>query len=170
MQAGIRTEVRPARPNDASMLSEFFLEAWHEAGPGAMGFAGATEESIKEIASLEFLSRRLSSPSTRIFVAQEGRKVIGFASVRLKEGREAELSGMVVLESAKGRGIGSRLLRKACDGARKRGCLRISVKTEVANARAIAFYKKAGFTESSRETARVGRTRIPIQLLAKKVR
>lgn len=41
-------QVRPARPNDVPKLSAFLIEAWKEAGPGALGFTGATEEAIRE--------------------------------------------------------------------------------------------------------------------------
>jgi len=135
-----------------------------------MGFTGATDAAIKEISSPEFLKRRLASPNTQIVVAEEERKLIGFASVRLTEGREAELVGIVVLERAAGRGVGTRLLRKAADGARRRGCLRMSVKTEAANARAIAFYKKVGFTETGRSTEKLGGARVSVQVLAKRLR
>ncbi len=162
--------IRPARANDVSKLSSFFAEAWKEAGPGALGFAGATDEAIKEIASEEFLKRRLATPTIQMTVAEEGRRIIGFSSVRRLEGREAELSAIVVLESATGRGVGSRLLRKALDGARKRGYLSVLVKTEVANERAISFYRKSGFTESGKAVERVGGTRVALRYMAKRLR
>jgi ribosomal protein S18 acetylase RimI-like enzyme len=164
------TSVRPARPNDVSKLSDLFLRAWREAGPGALGFAGATEEAIGEIASEEFLKKRLATPSMQTTVAEEGREIVGFASVRRMGEREAELSGIVVLESARGRGVGSRLLRKALDGARKRGFNSVVVKTEVANERAIGFYKKAGFTEAGKATERIGGTRAALRILVKRLR
>jgi ribosomal protein S18 acetylase RimI-like enzyme len=154
--------------NDIPRLSSFFLKAWDEAGPGAMGFSGATDEAISAIASPDFLEKRLMSPNTRMVVAEETKEVIGFASLRL--GKEAELSGIVVLQKATGRGIGTRLLRKALDVARKRGYHRLSVKTEASNARAIGFYKKAGFTESHRTNEGVGRDRVPVQVLVKQLR
>ncbi|HUI01012.1 MAG TPA: GNAT family N-acetyltransferase [Nitrososphaerales archaeon] len=169
-QGGTRTEVRPARPNDVTMLSKFFVEAWREAGPGAMGFSGATDEAIEEISSPEFLTRRLASPTTYIVVAQEEREIVGFASVRLLREGDSELSGIVVLERARGRGVGTKLLRKAMDGARKRRSLRILAKTEIENRRASAFYKKAGFTESGRAVEKVGRSRVAVLVLVKKLR
>ena len=163
-------EVRPARLNDVPMLSAFFREAWREAGPAAMGFSGATDQAIEEISSPEFLGRRLASPATYMVVAQEERALVGFASVRLLKDRDSELSGIVVLERARGKGVGTRLLRKAIDGARKRGSLWMSVRTEVANARAVAFYKKSGFTESGKAVEKVGRARVPVLVLVKKLR
>jgi ribosomal protein S18 acetylase RimI-like enzyme len=162
--------VRPASPSDVSKLSAFLIEAWKEAGPGALGFAGATDEAIREIASEEFLRRRLASPTVHMVVAEEGERIIGFSSTRRVEEREAELSGIMVLESATGRGIGTRLLRKSLEAARKRGFTTVFVKTEVVNDRAIEFYKKAGFTESGKTVEKVGRTRVALRILVKKLR
>ncbi len=162
--------IRPARPNDVSKLSAFFVEAWKEAGPGALGFAGATDEAIGEIASEEFLKKRLAIPTIQMMVAEEGRRIIGFTSVRRVEAREAELSSIVVLESATGRGVGSRLLRKALDAARKRGFNSVRVKTEVTNERAINFYRKAGFTESGKAIERVGGVKVALRFMVKRLR
>jgi ribosomal protein S18 acetylase RimI-like enzyme len=159
--------VRPARPNDAARLGEFLLEAWKEAGPGALGFTGATEGAIKEIASEEFLSRRLSSPNVRMVVAEFGNRFLGFASLRTLGGGSAELSGIVVLQSAAGEGIGTRLLRKACDLAAKSGLAAVAVKTESFNRRAIGFYKKNGFVETGRTMEKVGKSKVPVQVLEK---
>jgi ribosomal protein S18 acetylase RimI-like enzyme len=162
--------VRPARLNDVSKLSAFLTEAWKEAGPGALGFTGATDEAIREIASEEFLRKRLASPTVHMVVAEEGERIIGFSSIRRVEERAAELSGIMVLESATGRGIGTRLLRKSLEAARKRGFRTVSVKTEVVNDRAIGFYKKAGFTESGKTAEKVGRTKVALRILLKELR
>ncbi len=161
--------VRPARPNDARKLSAFMLRAWKEAGPGALGFTGATDEAVQEIAAEGFLAKRLTSPNTQIVVAEEGNEIVGFSSTRRMDARTAELSGIVVLESATGRGIGTKLLRKSLDGARRRRFHSVIVKTEVANERAIRFYKKAGFFESAKVLEKVGRARVNLQLLTKRL-
>jgi ribosomal protein S18 acetylase RimI-like enzyme len=161
--------VRPARPNDAPKLSAFIIQAWKEAGPGALGFTGATDEAIREIASEGFLMSRLASPNTQMVVAEEANAIVGFASIRKLEARKAELSGIVVLEGATGRGIGSRLLRKALDGAKRRGFGSVLVKTEAINDRAIRFYRKAGFVESTKLVEKVGRVKVALQLLTKKL-
>ena len=162
--------IRPARMNDVSKLSAFFVEAWREAGPGALGFSGASDEAIREISSEEFLKKRLATPTIMMMVAEEGRRIIGFASVRRVEAREAELSGIAVLESATGRGVGTRLLRKALDAARKRGFNSVLAKTEVTNERAIKFYKSAGFTESGKAMERLGGSKMALRIMAKKLR
>jgi ribosomal protein S18 acetylase RimI-like enzyme len=162
--------IRPARPNDVSKLSAFFVDAWNEVGPGALGFAGAKDEAIKEIASEEFLKKRLATPTIQMMVAEEERRIIGFSSIRKVEAREAELSSIVVLEGATGKGVGSRLLRKAVDAARKRGFDSVRVRTEVTNERAINFYRKAGFTESGKGVERVGGARVALRFMVKRLR
>lgn len=162
--------VRPARKNDAGPLGAFFMQSWKEAGPGALGFTGANEDAIKEIASTEFLSKRLSSPMTRIVVAERRGAVLGFASVRRTGQGQAELSGIVVLKSEAGRGLGTRLLRKACDAAERLGCTRMAVKTETFNARAIGFYKKNGFLEVRKTTEKIGGAKVPLLALETRLR
>jgi ribosomal protein S18 acetylase RimI-like enzyme len=162
--------IRPARPNDVSKLSVFFVEAWKEAGAGALGFAGAADGAIGEIASEEFLKKRLATPTIQMMVAEEERRIIGFSSIRKVEAREGELSGIAVLQSATGKGVGSRLLRKALDSARKRGFNSVRVKTEATNERAISFYRKAGFTESGKAVERVGGAKVALRFMVKRLR
>ncbi len=161
--------VRPARRNDVGPLGAFFVHAWKESGPDALGFTGATEEAVKEIASEGFLSKRLSNPKMRILVAERAGRIVGFASVRGGVEGGAELSGIVVLKEESGKGVGTRLVRKACGAARGLGFGKIAVKTEAFNERAIRFYKENGFTESGRTTEKVGRTMVPIQTLLKRL-
>ena len=162
--------VRPARKGDAVPLGAFFLRAWKETGPEALGFTGANEEAIREIASKEFLASRLASPNARIVIAERRGEILGFASIRRTSQREGELSGVVVLKGESGRGLGTRLVRKACDVALRTGIFLLTVKTEASNARAIGFYKKNGFVEMKKTTEKVGRRRIPAMVLQKGLR
>ena len=166
VRAGLpKIVVRPARKNDAVALGGFFVRAWKESGPGALGFTGATDDAIRAISSVEFLTQRLSSPNVRIVIAEMDGEIIGFASTRAVGKREGELSGIVVLEDASGMGVGSKLVRKACEAGVKMGVSRLSVRTEAFNQRAIGFYKENGFTESGKVTEKVGRTKVPLMVL-----
>ena len=139
--------VRRAGSNDSNSLSTFFIEVWKEAGPGALGFTGATEESITKISSEAFLKKVLTDSATPIIIAENAGKVIGFSSLRMIDRNRAELSGIVVRENFTGKGIGSHLFEKAKEVAIDAGCEKIVVKTESVNNRAISFYKKLGFWE-----------------------
>jgi ribosomal protein S18 acetylase RimI-like enzyme len=165
----LRIIVRPGRKNDARRLGEFFMEAWRESGPDALGFTGANEESIKEIASEEFLTQRLISFNTRIIVAEGGPKIVGYASIGRSTGKEVELTGIVVLRRFSGKGIGTRLARKALEVAKKQGFNHMIVKTEVFNRRAIGFYKNNGFTESGKTVEKLGRMKVPLQVLERRL-
>jgi ribosomal protein S18 acetylase RimI-like enzyme len=165
-----RVVIRPTRKNDVVALGAFFTRAWKESGPESLGFTGATDDAIRAISSEEFLTQRLSSPNVRIVVAEKDREILGFASIRTSGKRKGELSGLVVLEGASGMGIGSRLVRKACDVATKMGVDQLSVKTEAFNQRAIGFYKENKFTESRKATEKVGRMRVPVVVLERELR
>jgi len=154
-----------ARLRDAPSLGAFFREAWKEAGPNALGFTGATKEDIDEIASVEFLTKRLSDPSVRFVVAKRGGKVLGIASMRKLKGGTAELSGVIVRESETKMGVGTRLVRRAIKEATRLGIAKMIVKTEVLNERAIKFYTKNGFVVKGKSTVKVGKTRVAVQVL-----
>ncbi len=114
----VPTRVRVATEGDAAGLTEFFTRAWRKAGPDALGFTGATDKAIREIASEEFLVQRLTSPKVRILIAERNRRVLGFASLMIMARERAELSGIVVLQSESGKGLGTRLIKRACRGRR----------------------------------------------------
>ena len=162
--------VRLARRGDALSLGRFFVKSWREAGPGSLGFTGANDDAIHAIASEEFLTKRLASQNTRILIAERGGEVLGFASVRRGGGMLAELTGIVVLKAESRRGLGTRLLRKACDAAARLGYSNMTVKTEAFNAGAIAFYKKNGFLERRKTTEKIGRTDVPLMILERRLR
>jgi GNAT superfamily N-acetyltransferase len=60
----------------------------------------------------------------------------------------ALLEDMVVAAGSRGAGVGTRLLTAAIDCARARGCKRITLLTDRANAAAQRFYAKQGFAAS----------------------
>ena len=160
-------KVRIAKKTDAKALGAFMTRAWREAGSGALGFTGATEDTIRDISSADFLVQRIANPKMRILVADAGGEIVGFASIRAESPKTAELSGIVVLQSASGSGIGTRLIKRTMRLAAGLGFRTIIVRTEVFNERAIGFYKRNGFTESARTTENVGRTEVPVQVLRK---
>ena len=136
--------VREAEQEDVESLIEFLRKAWKEAGPGALGWTGATEETMRHIASHGFLSNLLERDDTRVFIALNEGQVVGFASNRAGD-ELVELSGIVVLESMTGVGIGSRLLEHSIEAAKDDRYTKMIVKTESFNERAINFYLRNGF-------------------------
>ena len=164
MQA-VRAELR-----DVAKLTSFFRQAWGEAGgQGALGFTGATEDTINEIASEEFLRKRLRNPDVRIWIVEEAGRVLGFAATRRVDHERIELSGIVVLESTTSRGIGTLLAEKALADAREARFRKVVVKTETKNDRAIGFYRKLGFAIMGEGREPVEGGNVPVTILEKEL-
>ena len=132
---------------DVKAIREFFLEAWRQAGPQALGWAGATESNIQEISSEGFISSLLSKTGTKVLVFSQDGRIVGIAVNRKMDESTVELAGIIVQREATGKGIGTALLKSAIASAKELGFLSMHVKTETNNQNAISFYRKNGFTE-----------------------
>ena len=145
-------EVAEATDDDVAAISDFIREAWRQAGPGAAGFAGATDEVIAEISTPAAIQARIGGPERRMFLARADHTVVGFSASRRLTTQTVELAGIVVLQSMVGRGIGRPLVEVAVESARANGFKRMTVSTESDNQRAIGFYQARGFEIRGRST------------------
>jgi GNAT superfamily N-acetyltransferase len=96
----------------------------------------------------------------RIYVAREGRRVVGMVSTlytvsTAEGGKAAWLEDMVVLPECRGRGIGAALLAHAVVGAREAGCLRLTLLSDEDNDQAHAVYAAEGFQFSGMRPMRL---------------
>jgi len=148
-------EVKKADPGDIKNLVRFFERAWKEAGFGALGWTGATEETISMIADHDFLLGLLNRRDTCIYVSYLEDDLVGFSSLREIKSDVVELSGIIVLESKTGMGVGSKLLEAAVELAKRCGYSEIIVKTERENERALGFYMSKGFRKEKMVTENV---------------
>ena len=107
----------------------------------------------------EFIERRLaqllSTPGTKIFVADYDGKVIGLLSFSILpllhlDGGLGRITALVVTSQFKGRGIGKRLVAEAEAFAWKNRCARIEITTGEHRADAHAFYEAVGYKQDSR--------------------
>jgi ribosomal protein S18 acetylase RimI-like enzyme len=145
------------------------LEAWKRAGPRALGWTGATEETIHEISSDKYLKELVSNPKLKLFVSEENGEITGLAINRVQDSSTMELAGIIVREDLLGKGIGSLLLSTCIDSARDAGFANMVVKAETSNDRAISFYTKKGFvrvgnTVETVETSKVDLTTLRLAL------
>ena len=138
--------IREATAANIAVISDFFHEAWRQAGPQAPGFAGATEEVIAEIAAPEAIEARLGGPERRMFIAWADGRVVGFAATCRLTREVIELAGAAVLQSQIGGGVGSALLQAAVESGRQHEFCRMTVSTETDNERARRFYERFGFS------------------------
>ena len=162
-------ELRQVTLADVARIREFMITAWTESGPGAMGFTGATDEVMQEITSESFIRKLLTNPDTHLFIAQSEGRTMGFSSLKSVGPDVTELSGLIVLERDRGKGVGTALLEKALNVAKEQGFKRVEVKTEAFNLQAIAFYKSHGFQNAGRVKENIEGTVVDLLVLERKL-
>ncbi|MBV1950702.1 MAG: GNAT family N-acetyltransferase [Cycloclasticus sp.] len=89
-----------------------------------------------------------------ILVARKARELIGMVNLLYTVStalgaRVGLLEDMVISSSARGSGVGSKLIEYALDYAEKQGCKRITLLTDCDNTGAHRFYESHGFGRSS---------------------
>jgi len=141
-----QTSVAEAAEADVTAFATFFRKAWRQAGPDALGFAGASDEVIAELTAPDAVRERIGGPDRRMFLAWQGGRVVGFSATKRIDARTVELAGIIVLETAAGRGVGSQLVEEAVRSAGGEGYRMMIVRTETTNARARVFYETRGFS------------------------
>jgi ribosomal protein S18 acetylase RimI-like enzyme len=129
-------------------LGRFMLDAWKRAGPQALGWTGANDNTIREISSENYLTALVSNPKLKFFLSMENDKITGFAVNRLVDSSTMELAGIIVRNDLLGKGVGSHLISECITYARNAGFAKMMVKTEASNDRAIKFYTSKGFVRS----------------------
>jgi GNAT superfamily N-acetyltransferase len=106
------------------------------------------------------LDRLSQADRAEVFLADRDGKVVGLATVHilsvLNRIRDvAWLTALVVDESARGTGVGRRLVESVEAFARQQGCERLSVTTHEDRADARAFYVRIGFEPTGRRFGKV---------------
>jgi len=100
--------------------------------------------------------RFLTSPGHHLLVAYEDATAVGFVSgvemTHPDKGTEMFLYELGVDESARGRGIGTKLVDALADRARTAGCYGMWVLTDRDNVAAMRAYEAAGGTDPREQT------------------
>jgi ribosomal protein S18 acetylase RimI-like enzyme len=113
--------------------------------------------------SPEKQAAELADPYSVFLIAESDGQPAGYA--RLKAGQPSaanagnnpiELVRIYATEAWIGKGLGARLMRACLAEAEKRGCDTIWLGVWEENPRAIAFYRKWGFTVTGRQTFQLG--------------
>jgi GNAT superfamily N-acetyltransferase len=127
-------KVRSPRSEDYTRLAEL---------AGQLGYLSTETEVAKRIAGFE------DSQEYAAFVAEVRGEVVGWIGVFIYRCMEAdaraEVNGFIVDERLRSHGIGSKLLARAEQWARERGCGTIGMKSNVIRERAHAFYERLGY-------------------------
>ena len=140
------TSVRPFRAEDVSSVRDLAATAFegysgHYHADSRLDRAKA-DETYADWALRSCLSREVAS---EVLVAEHGRELVGFLTLRLNGMDEGEIVLNGVAPAAQGRGVYPRLLHGAIVWARARGAARLVVSTQLTNHRAQRVWIRAGF-------------------------
>ncbi len=98
--------------------------------------------------SREMMAAELASEYNRYFVALLDGKFVGYAGVRAPKGaREADVQTIAVDASARGRGLGRKLMEVLLDQAREQRMHEVFLEVRADNDVARALYESLGFEE-----------------------
>nr|WP_196242188.1 GNAT family N-acetyltransferase [Azospirillum oleiclasticum] len=122
----------PAGPPHAAVLAELQAACFPDEPWSAVSIAGMVEP-----------------PAAFAVIAMEGGEPAGFVMVRTA-GEDGEILAIGVLDHARGRGTGRRLVDAAVAGAMRRGATAVFLEVAEDNAAARALYSRAGFVPVGR--------------------
>lgn len=147
------TEVRPAKPEDATAVHGVARASWHAAYDGLLG-EEAAERTIEEWYGVEGLRETIAQPEHVVLVA--GSDVVGFVHVgpNRNDERVAELYRIYVRPDRWGEGIGGGLLDSIETEIEEYDRLTLSVFAE--NEVGVGFYEARGFERVGEETTEFG--------------
>jgi GNAT superfamily N-acetyltransferase len=97
------------------------------------------------------MTAMLDDPKHLILTAVAGGRVVGWAHAYVcclvESDTYAELGGLVVDESYRGKGVGGQLLEKVEEWARQKGCSAVSARSNVIRHDAHQFYARRGYDQ-----------------------
>jgi GNAT superfamily N-acetyltransferase len=128
-------EIRAARAEDFARMAEL---------SGQLGYPSTSEEIARRLEGMQ------NSAEHAVFVASLADGGIGgwigvFVSRSVEADARAEISGLVVDERHRSQGVGLRLLERAEQWAREKGCRAVGLRSNVIRDRAHVFYERNGY-------------------------
>lgn len=160
--------VRGRLASDGRAVRRVARAAWRAtyAGIAPPGFVRAV---LRGGYDRERLLRSLIDPARDAFVAVRGGRVVGYADAKARDAHLVELLRIYVDPDAQGGGAGHALLAAVLAAARARGARRVEAGVDPANAPALRWYARQGFSEARRDTFTLGRWRRPTVVLARDI-
>ncbi len=130
----MNTKIRLAEDQDAAVLSEL---------AGQLGYPSSAGDILARVRKFRTLTDHA------VFVAEEAGRVVGWLHAQTRRSLElpehTEITGMVVDEKQRGRGVGAALVQAAETWTRRQGLPFLKVKSNIVRDRTHAFYQRLGF-------------------------
>jgi ribosomal protein S18 acetylase RimI-like enzyme len=138
--------VRPAEIDDAAAIAAVHVDSWRTTYRGLLppDFLA----SLDAVAYEQRWRRTLQDGSGQVYVAEDRRRIVGFASGGEErageDGYSGELYAIYILEAAQGRGHGRRLVQAVVQGLREMELPNMIVWVLRDNHNARHFYERLG--------------------------
>lgn len=130
---------------DLAAVAELAGVIWRKHYPGIIA-PGQIEYMLAHGYSHEALLRFVTESGAGLLLAYDGKRLIGFAAYyRSDEADELKLDKLYVHQDCHGRGVGSRLIARVEESARKQGRGTLMLQVNKNNAKAIRAYERNGF-------------------------
>jgi ribosomal protein S18 acetylase RimI-like enzyme len=125
--------IRPAEEKDIPVLEDLFLQF-----------------SEWPLQRSHTLRKIMKEPTSELLVAESNQEIVGlihqiFFLDPFHAGLNSYITSLFVKETHREKGIGSHLLEKVIENAKKKGVIEVHVDTEEDNTEAIEFYQTHGF-------------------------
>jgi putative acetyltransferase len=138
-------QICPISPKDTEQVLDVYRRAIF-----GISFPEYGGDILKELASRSSEEFACLAKTRERFVAWAGNKIVGYTGL---DKAKAILTECYVAPEAKGKHIGTLLVKKVEAEARKAGINKLSV---LASLNAVGFYKSNGFIESKESVLRMG--------------
>ena len=133
--------ITEAKLSDAAVVVAFITEL-------------AESEGEHSPISETYVAEYLAHPGNRVLLAKRDQEVVGLISYSMRPnlyhaGDSCLIEELIVSQRTRGSGVGRALMEEVIQRCISAGCAEISVSTMPDNERAIAFYRKLGFTDQA---------------------
>ena len=164
-QIGSRMIIRRVRKGDNKLLADLIKQAFDEHG-------APIEGTVYSDPTTDDLYGLFQTDRSILWVAEEHGEVLGCCGIYPTRGlpdRCAELVKFYLLPKARGRGIGSKLMERNIDSARKLGYTELYLESVPEFDKAVRMYGKFGFKHLVKPLGESGHTACNIRMIKKLV-
>lgn len=126
-------------------IAELANEIWHECFVGIIS-SGQIDYMVDKFQSLGAMTEQIENQHYSYFAVRDNGELCGYIGVKSEDDDRFFLSKLYLHKNYRGKGISSLMLAKVFDEARKIGKKRVYLTVNKHNDRAVAVYKKIGFT------------------------
>lgn len=149
-------EISPARPENAAAIQALAREIWHAHYPGIITVA-QIEYMLAQRYDPAVIRGELERNEAYWDLLRADGELVAFASYfPAEQVHVAKLDKLYVHPAHQRKGYGAQLVRHVCEAMRKAGCDSLMLAVNKRNARAIAAYRKHGFSMAESVTKDIG--------------